>query len=175
MSIDNQEKIFKQWVEEYKGLMFKVVRSYAVSQEDREDLFQDILLQLWSSVGNFNGEAKETTWIYKVSLNTALVWKRNKKRKRRKSEGLRIDFEQVMDEQRCLDDSTAEQQIFEKLYAAIHELSKVDGSVILMYLDELSYEEMGEVLGISKGNVGVKLNRAKKKLARLLGGLIDDV
>lgn len=84
MLADKQGKLFKQWLGEHKGLMFKVVKVYAVSPEDQNDLFQQILLQLWSSIPNFQGNAEETTLIYRVALNTALVWKRGRVRKRRR-------------------------------------------------------------------------------------------
>lgn len=174
MLAENQEALFTKWLDEHKGLIFRIVRAYAVSQEDRDDLFQEILLQLWSSIPRFNGECKESTWVYRVGFNTALVWQRGQKKRRRDRRRL-IDIDEVAVTEAKPVDLLRDESIVTCVYAAVRELPKIDGSVILMYLDGLSYSEMAEVLGISESNVGVRLNRARKKLAELLKGLIDDV
>ena len=163
------ETTFKQWLNEHLGLILRVMRAYGSAAEDQEDLFQEILLQIWLSVPRFAGHAKVSTWIYKVALNTALVWNRGEKRRRRHS---RV-FSDFVRPQNALSGPTDE--IVDRLYGAIHKLPKVDASVVLMHLDGLAYSEMSEILGISESNVGVKLNRAKKQLALILDGLIDDI
>ena len=173
MQPDTQENLFKQWLGEYAKLIFKVVRAYAASPHDQDDLFQDILLQLWNSVPNFQGDAAETTWIYRVALNTALVWKRTETRKRKRCHTAVIDFNEVSAVDS--DNSACNDGLIEQLYDNIRKLEKIDGSLILMHLDGLSYDEMADILGISKGNVGVRLNRAKKQLADLMKGLIDEI
>jgi RNA polymerase sigma-70 factor (ECF subfamily) len=175
MLADKQEIQFRQWLGEHKNLMFKVVRAHAASPQDQDDLFQEILLHLWSSIPSYNGKAKETTWIYKVALNTALVWKRDQKRRRKRYHGLTIDFDEMSDARQNCCDSIQARQVIVQVYAAIRELPKIDSSIILMSLDGMSYHEMAEILGISTSNVGVRLNRAKKQLAGLLKGLVDDV
>jgi RNA polymerase sigma-70 factor (ECF subfamily) len=174
MLAEKQEKLFKQWFGEHKGLVFKVVKAYAASPQDQDDLFQEILLQLWSSIPVFQGKAKEATWIYRVALNTALVWRRGETRKRKRYHKLIIDFNGAPDIQQSSCNPMRDSQILDQLYGAIRQLSKIDSSVVLMYLDGVSYDEMAGILGISKSNVGVKLNRAKKQLAQLLKGIIDD-
>ncbi len=169
MASDKCETVFKQWLGGHQGLIFKVARAYAGTPEDQDDLFQDILLQLWLSIPNFQGRAKISTWIYRVTLNTALVWKRSEK-KRRKHSVLMTEFRPQ--QSNC---SGQPEEIIGRLYEAIRELTKVDAAVVLMHLDGLAYSEMAEILGISESNVGVKLNRAKKQLAQLLKGLINDV
>jgi RNA polymerase sigma-70 factor, ECF subfamily len=162
------ETTFKQWLGEHQGLIFKVIRAYAGTLEDHDDLFQEILLQLWFSIPNFQGKAKVSTWIYKVALNTTLVWNRGEKRRRKHSTPMVVFSPQQSNY------SGQSEEIIGRLYEAIRKLSKVDASVVLMHLDGLTYSEMAEILGISESNVGVKLNRAKKQLALLLEGLIDD-
>jgi RNA polymerase sigma-70 factor (ECF subfamily) len=169
MADDKCETTFKQWLGEHQGLIFKVIRAYAGTLEDQDDLFQEILLQLWFSIPNFQGKAKVSTWIYRVALNTALVWNRSEKRRRKHSTPVAVLRPQ---QSNC---SGQSEEIIGRLYEAIRKLSKVDASVVLMHLDGLAYSEMAEILGISESNVGVKLNRAKKQLAQLLDGLIDDV
>jgi RNA polymerase sigma-70 factor (ECF subfamily) len=168
MADDKWEMTFKQWLGEHQGLIFKVVRAYAGTLEDQDDLFQEVLLQLWFSIPNFQEEAKVSTWIYKVALNTALVWNRSEKRRRKHSAAMAVFSPQ---QDNC---SGQSEEIIGRLYEAVRKLSKVDASVVLMHLDGLAYNEMADVLGISENNVGVKLNRAKTQLALLLEGLIDD-
>jgi len=173
MTTEQHETVFKKWFGEHQGLIYRVVRAYAVTPSDREDLFQEVCLQLWCSVLKFEGKSKISTWIYRVALNTALVWNRGKKKRRRRHRVM-LELTEVADP-RTDDGSAGEnEKVVERVYGAIRGLGKVDASVVLMYLDGLSYRAMAEVLGISESNVGVKLNRAKKKLAQLLDGLIDD-
>lgn len=174
MLIDKQEKIFKQWFGEYKRLIFKVVKTYADLPQDRDDLFQEILLQIWSSIPSFQGNAKETTWIYRVALNTALVWKRTEKRKRKRLRTEFLDVYEISPSKNDCDKLSQNQHVLDQVYDSIRQLPKSESSIVLLYLDGLSYDEMADVLGISKSNVGVRLNRAKRKLAQLLKGLIDD-
>ena len=174
MQIEKQQKIFKQWLNDYSKLIFKIVRAYAVSPQDQDDLFQEILIQLYSAIPDFRGDAKETTWIYRVSLNTALTWNRNEKRKRKKFKTNVLDIENVPTTKNDNNDLLENQKILNEVYDAIRKLPKSDSSIILLYLESLSYDQISEIIGISKTNVGVRLNRAKKKLTQLLKGLIDD-
>jgi len=162
---DSREALFRRWLEQHTGLVFKVVRTFAPSDADRDDLVQEILLQLWRSLPRFEGKAKESTWIYRVALNTALAWHRSET-KHRTAQSPLTAIEELPEP----DDLVAREreELVANLYAAIRLLSKVDAALVLLYLDDLSYREMAEVLGISETNVGVKLNRARKELAGLL-------
>ncbi len=174
MTAQAQETIFRQWLDQHLGLMLKVVRGCAAAPPDQDDLFQDVLLQVWSSIPAFRGEAKETTWIYRVAFNTALAWRRGERRRR---EGLEtyLKFDVLPQAYPSHADSLLEQEIVEKLYSAIRQLPKVDASLALMHLDGLSYQEMAEVLGISENYIGVKLNRIRKQLADQLKGDGDEL
>ncbi len=172
---DKQEKLFKAWFSRYKSLVFKVVNTYTASSEDRDDLFQEILLQIWSSIPSFQGDAKETTWIYRVALNTALVWKRTEKRKSKRFRIEFLDIQEIPQAKSDCDELSQDQHVLDQVYNSIRQLPKSESSIVLLYLDGISYDEMADVLGISKSNVGVRLNRAKKKLTQLLKGLINDV
>ncbi len=155
-------------MDEHKGLVYKIARAFTNSADQRDDLFQDILLQMWISIPNFKQNAKESTWIYRVAFNTAVVWDRKqKKHKKLKS----VIFTSRPSEK---EEAKNNQQI-EQLYNAIHQLAKLDASLILMSLDGLSYRQMSEISGITESNVGVKLNRAKKLLAEKLKGLADEL
>src|SRR6187402_2683463 len=158
---DSREALFKRWLEQHTGLVIKVARAFAPSAANRDDLVQEILLQLWRSLPRFEGKAKESTWIYRVALNTALAWHRGENKHRTAQSPLT-----AVEELPEPDDLAAREreELVANLYAAIRRLAKVDAALVLLYLDDLSYREMAEVLGISETNVGVKLNRAKKAL-----------
>jgi RNA polymerase sigma-70 factor (ECF subfamily) len=174
MTTQEQETIFRRWLEVHLGLMLKVVRGCTAMTQDQEDLFQEVLLQLWSSIPNFRSEAKETTWIYRVAFNTALAWRRSERRRREGNERfLKFDISPRMQPSHL--ESLPEQEIVERLYAAIRQLPKVDASLALMHLDGLSYQEMADVLGISENYIGVKLNRIRKQLAEQLKGGSDEL
>jgi RNA polymerase sigma-70 factor (ECF subfamily) len=147
----------------------KVVRGCAPAPQDQDDLFQDVLVQLWSSIPSFRGEAKETTWIYRVAFNTALAWRRAEHRRRMGHESL-ITFDVGPQAQASHVDSLVEKEIIEQLYTAIRQLPGVDASLALMHLDGVSYQEMAEVLGISENYIGVKLTRIRKQLADQIKG-----
>lgn len=172
---DTQEKIFKQWFGEHKNLMFKVVRAYAPTPQNQEDMFQEILMHLWSSIPNFKGSSKETTWIYRVALNTALVWTRTEKRKRKRFKTEILDIHQIPDAENDRGELSRNEDVLSQVYEAIRQMPKSESSILLLFLDGLTYDEMADVLGISTSNVGVRLNRAKRKLSQLMKGLVDDV
>jgi RNA polymerase sigma-70 factor, ECF subfamily len=161
------ESLFKSWLIEHGGAVLKVARAYTFTTEDCQDLAQEILLQVWRSLPQFQGRASASTWIYRVALNTALSWRRKEHRRHSRQQPLL----EVADS--SVAGSGSAQQIVqreavERLYAAIRQLPKTDAALVLLYLDDLSYRQMAEVLGISEGNVGVKLNRAKNALCELM-------
>jgi len=118
MNTQDQEATFRRWLDEHIGLMLKVVRGCVASPQDQDDLFQDVLLQIWSSIPAFRGEAKETTWIYRVAFNTALAWRRGERRRREGHERF-VKFGESPETQPSHVDSSPEQEIVEKLYDAI--------------------------------------------------------
>jgi RNA polymerase sigma-70 factor, ECF subfamily len=164
---ENLESLFKSWLIEHEGAVLKVARAYTLTTEDCQDLAQEILLQVWRSLPQFQGRASATTWFYRVALNTALGWHRKERRRRvRQRPILEVEDRSAAG----LDGAqqAAQRDLVERLYAAIRRLPRAEAAMVLLYLDDLSYRQMAEVLGISEGNVGVKLNRARKALARLM-------
>lgn len=152
-----QKQIFNEWLNRHKGIMFKIIRAYAFSLHDQEDLFQEISLQLWQSIPDFRGESKPSTWIYRVALYTATVWVR-KERTRPPTQPLaEVEHALTMSDQRRDGRS-------QWLYEQIGQLEPIDRSVCLLLLDGFSYKEMAEILGISESNVGVKVHRIKQYL-----------
>ncbi|RSK49550.1 RNA polymerase sigma factor [Hymenobacter rigui] len=148
-------------IESHPGLIQKVCNMYCYSREDQEDLFQDIVLQLWRAYPSFRSGSKATTWLYRVALNTAITRLRQQPKAGRFAE-LGPEALQVP----AAEESPSEEMA--AMYRAIRQLSQVDQALTLLYLEDCSYREMAEVLGISETNVGYKLNRIKAQLRTLI-------
>ena len=144
-----------------KAILFKVARVYGATQSDREDLFQEIALQVWHSVAAYRGDCAPSTWIYRVALNTALAWRR---RERKHSQG-RQDIESAT---RLLIAPSGRDPRLDWIYERIGELDEANRSLALLMLDGFSYREMSQILGLSESNVGTKINRIKASLAARL-------
>jgi RNA polymerase sigma-70 factor (ECF subfamily) len=163
LGIADHELRFRQWLSEHTGLLVKVVRSFAEGPADQDDLFQEVLLQVWLSLPNFRDDSKPTTWLYRVALNTALAWKRGEKKHRTRLGSLSIADVAAPDFSSA--EAERNNRIVEQLYAAIRALPPGKRALVVLYLDGFSYREIAEVVGISETNVGVSLNRIKKELA----------
>ena len=152
-----QKQIFERWVDLHKGLIFKIVRAYALTALDHDDLFQEIIIQVWHSIPSFRQESSVSTWIYRISLNTAIKWVR-KERKHYPSESL-DNVQHILQETGLHVDER-----LEWLYGEIYKFNEIDRSICLLLLEGFSYKEMANILGITESNVGVKINRIKKQL-----------
>jgi RNA polymerase sigma-70 factor (ECF subfamily) len=172
MRVEEQEALLQRWLLDHIGVMLKVVRACATTLHDQDDLFQDVLVNLWSSIPSFRGDSKETTWIYRVALNTALVWQRGERRRQRQHAAF---LNTASMPTQVKSPNGGNDELIERLYAAIRQLPKVDASLALMHLDGPSYQEMSEVLGISENYVGVKLTRIRQQLAEQLEGAFDEL
>lgn len=158
MRENEQRKIFKEWLDNYRALLFKVIKAYTRNIEDENDLFQEVSLQVYRSVPNFKGNSAVSTWLYRIALNTAIKWS-TKERKH-------VDGHQEIDSLTHVLESN-EQSSDERvswLYREIHRFDEIDRSLTLLLLDGYSYKEMAEMMGISESNIGVKIHRIKKQL-----------
>ena len=158
MEKEEQQRIFEGWLRDHQRLFFKVVRAYAFTPQDQEDLFQEIATQVWRSIPGFRGDAAVTTWIYRVALNAAIAWTQ----KERKHRAGRQELDGV--EPAILQASPATDPRVEWLYEQIRQLNEIDRSLTLLLLDGFSYKEMAAMLGITENYVGVKINRIKAHL-----------
>lgn len=170
---EDHQLLFTSWLEEHNSSVMKVARAYTLNSEECQDLAQEILLQAWRSVPNFQGKSSAATWFYRVALHTAMNWLRKDRPRRTRQKPL-LEVEAHATDGTNFADRAHHREMIDRLYKAIHQLPKTDAALVLLYLDELSYREMAEVLGISENHVGVKLNRAKKALATLLNGGSDE-
>lgn len=158
MTEQKQQEIFDSWLSEYKAVLFKVIRAYAFTSSDQEDLFQEISVQVWRSVPNFREESSPITWIYRIALNTAIKWVRKEQKSIKSAHSIDSVSSHVLEIQPIKNDR------LDWLYDQIAKLNEADRSITLLMLDGFSYKEMSGILGISETYVGVKINRIKKHL-----------
>jgi RNA polymerase sigma factor (sigma-70 family) len=163
VDINEQQRRFTDWTRDHSAILHHVVNGFAAG-DDRSDLLQEVLLAVWKSIPAFRGEAKPTSYLYRVCHNAALLWTRTEKNYR-----LRVDqfTALVSNDSSPHPDPLAEERLA-KLYSSIRQLKPLDRSLILMSLDGVSYREMAEVLGLSESNVGVKISRIKSQLAQTM-------
>jgi len=157
------EKEFIQIVQKNQGIIHKVCNIYCDVQEDRNDLFQEIVAQLWKSFPSFQNRSKFSTWMYRVALNTAIT--SFKKAKRRPDQN-RLTYDNFQIEDDSYDTETEEN--IKQLHRAVAQLSGVEKSIVLLYFENKKYEEIAEITGITQNYVRVKMNRIKKKLKKLM-------
>jgi RNA polymerase sigma-70 factor, ECF subfamily len=159
MRFSEQKTVFNSWLNTYKGVLFKVVRTYAFTLQDQEDLFQEIAAQVWISIPSFAGNSAASTWIYRVALNTAISWSRNELRHHDRNKAALDGNEAALRPNDCEIDPR-----LDWLYEQITQLNELDRSLTLLLLDGFSYKEMADALGMTQTNVGVRIHRIKAYL-----------
>jgi RNA polymerase sigma-70 factor, ECF subfamily len=165
MTKENVSEQFLSIFEDNTGIIIKISQAYTNTFHDREDLINDIALELWKSFEKFKGDSKISTWIYRVALNTSMNYKRKKKKDSlfysindfKKDEIIPLLVEQEQE-------SSSE---LELLYTCIDELTEISKAIILLYLDGNSHDEISEIMGISKTNVGTRIGRIKEQIKNL--------
>lgn len=160
MKQKQNKKVFSELIQKNQGIIHKITRVYENARTDREDLFQEICLQLWKSYPNYREEAQFSTWMYRVALNTAI----SNVRKGKNS----FSFEALRETDQVSEESSGEKERVNFLYRAISKLNRIDKAIILLWLEEKNYEEIAAIMGTSKNNVSVKLVRVKRKLEELV-------
>jgi RNA polymerase sigma-70 factor, ECF subfamily len=146
----------------FAPIIIKICRAYTNTQEDFEDYYQEVCLQIWRSHRTFGERAAWSTWIYRVSLNVCMTLLKTQKRNRRLLASDDVPPELAEDSRAFASES------LNRLYGAIRQLSEVDRAVILLYLDEKSQREIAEIIGTNPNNVGVRINRIKDRLRRII-------
>lgn len=155
MTLEDQ---FTKMVKENEGIIFKVSTVYTRTLEDQQDLYQEIVIQLWRAFGSFRQQSSLSTWIYRIALNTAITRMRKEKRR-----AARIPIDQVV-----LQYAEGHDPVFEErvrlLYRYIERLNDLDKGIILLYLEDKSHEEIAGIIGISKSNVGTRISRIRQRM-----------
>ena len=154
-----KEKAFSDIFHKYKNTVFTVCYLFSNDQEEVNDLFQETLLNLWRGFDSFKGKCDVKTWIWRVSFNTCLTFERKKKR--------HVETVPLSMEINLFTDTDDDTRQIQQLYSRINKLGLVDRAIILLWLENLSYEEIGQIIGISTKNVSVKLVRIKEQLKKM--------
>ncbi|MBR0488589.1 MAG: sigma-70 family RNA polymerase sigma factor [Prevotella sp.] len=154
------EKEFLSMIEEQKRTIYKVCYMYANDQDDLNDLFQETVLNLWKGFPNYRGDSTFNTWVYRIAMNTCITFLR---RSNTRLQTVPMTAQMAG----CLVTDEETEARLKELYTLINQLGKLERALILLWLEERNYQEMADILGISKVNVGVKLNRIREKLKRM--------
>lgn len=154
-----QEEQFARLVREHKNTIYTVCYMFSQDEEEVNDLFQETLINMWKGIDGFREESKISTWIYRVALNTCLLQER-KKKKEVKTVPLSMDIN-------FFEDNDANSSQVRQLHERIGKLGLVDRAIVMMWLEDMSYDEIGAVMGITAQNVGVKLFRIKEQLKKI--------
>lgn len=155
----NQEQEFSELVHRHKSTIYTVCYMFSKDNDEVQDLFQDILANLWTGFGSFRGESQQKTWVWRVALNTCISAERKKKRRQQAGQ-LSMDIDLYAD-----DDNDSLQ--VQALHKRINSLGLVDRAIILLWLEDMSYDEIGAIMGITSKHVGVKLFRIKERLKQI--------
>lgn len=160
MENPEQRQYFQEIIEQNKGILFKVARAYCSNEDDRQDLIQEMMIQIWQSIHRYSDQYKISTWLYRISLNTAIsFYRKNSTRERRFT---------VLDEKTAqsptIDDKSDNERHLKLLEQFISELKEIDKALMILYLEDKSHAEIAEILGMSVSNVGTKAGRIKDKL-----------
>ncbi len=154
------QKAFLKIVDKNQGIIYKVCKMYRDSKEDQEDLFQEIVLQLWKAYPKFRNESKVSTWIYRIALNTAIATFRKKK--------IGLEFKENIPNEYHSNETEVPSKNEERMFEAIRTLSKANRALIALYLGGYPHKEIAEITGITENYVGVKISRIKEKLKKIL-------
>ena len=159
---ETAEQEFLLLVNQNQGIIRKVCHLYGRNDADKEDLYQEIVIQLWKSFSSFRGEAKFSTWMYRIALNTAISNLRKQSRK------VELSFPEFIPKEIAdTEEEKIKEEKLKEMYAAISRLTEVEKAIVMLYLEDKTYDEMEEILGISSGTLRVKMNRIKDKLRTL--------
>lgn len=166
----SEREQFINIINEHKRLLYKVIHSYCRNSDDRKDLEQEIIIQLWKSLKNYNHEFKLSTWIYKIALNVAISYYRRDFKRTKTIEPYNDTIFKIAVEE---DDNEEHINKTILLHKFINKLDELNKAIIILYLDDKSYSEISEITGLTETNVGTKINRIKRKLKESIS-LIND-
>lgn len=151
----------------YAAIIIKICRAYTNTQQDFEDYYQEVCLQIWKSRNNFKGQSDWSTWVYRLSLNVSMTLL---KKKKNNHQHFATDYLPVEAREEPL---VFANEPLDQLYNAIRQLCEIDRGVILLYLEEKTYQEIADIIGSNPNNIGVRIKRIKERLKKLLDGKIN--
>lgn len=172
----DKEPFFKQVIGENKDRIYRICCAYERDPDERNDLYQEIVINIWKNIGKFEGRSMISTWIYRIAVNTSLMHiKKESRRNRDKTELNENIISNTAENTSETEEKIETGKNIEKLYSSINELPSMDRVIISMVLEELSYKEIAEVTGLTVNNIGVRINRIKKELSRLMEEIKDGI
>lgn len=152
------KKEFIEIIKANQGLIYKVTKVYRYNKEDEQDLYQEIVYQLWRSFPSFRNDSKISTWMYRIALNTSITYVKRERNKRN-----HVPIDEILLHRTDTNDEVRNERI-ETLYASIRMLNTIEKGIILLYLEGKSYEEIAAITGFTTTNIGTRLGRIKQKL-----------
>lgn len=159
MNEKEQRQYFQKIIGQHKGILYKVSHAYCPNEDDRQDLIQEMMIQVWQSIPRYNNQFKISTWLYRISLNVAISFYRKNITRSNKYTMLNEQTAQIPTEEKI----TEERQL-NLLEQFINELKEIDKALMILYLEDKSHAEIAEILGMSISNVGTKIVRIREKL-----------
>jgi RNA polymerase sigma-70 factor (ECF subfamily) len=168
------DDIFSAWMAEHGGILERVARSQARDERERADLARELAYQVWLSVPRFAGAARPSTWIYRVCLNTALTWRRDRTRREGRIDA---DADVALLPAGAPDPAAGAERgdLLTRVYAALRALPEPDRALLLLQLDGLPHRDIAEILGLTENHVGVAVHRARQRLTRHLKGILHEL
>ena len=161
------EDFYNSHILKYAAIIIKICRAYTNNQHDFEDYYQEVCLQIWRSKDNFKEQSQWSTWVYRISLNVCLTSLKKRKNNPQYFASDYIPTEAAEDSNAFADES------LNQLYDAIRQLSEFDRGIIMLYLEQMPYAEMAEIVGTTANNIAVRVNRIKERLKKILDGKIN--
>ena len=159
MEKQEYKRFFQEEIEQNKGILLKVARAYCQNEEDRQDLLQEMMIQIWQSIHKYNDQYKISTWLYRISLNVAISFYRKNTNRTKKFTVINNQTAQIP-----IEDKWENERQLNLLEKFISELKEIDKALMILYLEDKSHVEIAEILGMSVSNVGTKIGRIKDKL-----------
>jgi len=159
MNEKEKNQQFQKLIEQHKGIFFKVARTYCQQVEDRQDLIQEIRIQIWRSIDKYDDKYQISTWLYRISLNVAISFYRKNAKRHENT----ISTNEQVSEIKEIDSIEKEEQL-KQLMSFIYKLNDLDKALMFLYLESKTHIEIADILGISKSNVGTKIARIKEKM-----------
>jgi RNA polymerase sigma factor (sigma-70 family) len=165
--VNTRELLFNSLVKDHKNSIYRLCTAYLYKRELADDLYQEVLIRLWASMDNYKGDARWSTYIYRIAVNTALTFNKKESKDRNLTSS---DSLENLPAEATTDDKIVLETQLDQLHYCISQLEEQDRLIISMVLEDLSYKEIGEVLGMQVNHVGVKITRIKTKLSKLMQG-----
>jgi len=162
--MDRKKELFREFLNDHIGIIKKLCRGYTNNSQDFEDYVQDVCYQLWKSLDNFRNESKSSTWVYRVTLNVCLY---NLKKKKR-IQIIPMDRTEINRKIKHPIEEDRSQESYKILFEAIRQLEPLDRAIIMLYLEKKEYKEISEIVGLQSNNIGVRVNRIKKKIKNII-------